>query len=685
MIIVNLNFYDAMRCGEVWHIARPAAEIRVPISMAGVATPLRHHARSTQSEAGYYKPGLIDKYPLFLHDRSDSGETIKTMSLFTELRRRNVLRVVAAYIVASWLVIQVVETIFPAFGFGDAAIRVVVIVLGIGLLPVLILSWAFEITPEGLKLEKDVDRSQSITPHTGKKLDRMIMVVLALALGYFSFDKFVLSPQRQAEELATATEEAHLEGRTEALVESYGDHSIAVLPFVDMSQEGDQEYFSDGIAEELLNLLAKIPELRVISRSSAFSYKGKDFKLGVIARELNVANILEGSVRKAGNQVRVTAQLIEARSDTHLWSETYDRSLDNIFAIQDDIAANIVSQLKVELLGKTPKVQETDPAAYSLFLQGRYQRRQTSADSLEKSQKLLEQVLAIDPEYLPAMDDLITVYINQAHAGDWPFTERYELARELTLKGLAIDPDFGRFYIQLGWIEAFFDGDMEAAARSYERGLALAPTDTTSMGDAATFLFLLGRLDEAIALGDYINTRDPVHPVGLVNQGNTFATAMRYEEAIASYRKALNLSPEYGGAQFYLGVALLESGDPEAALIEVERESLDGYHLTGLVIVHYALGNGPEADEALQTLIDDHADDWGLQIAQALAYRGDIDAAFEWIDRAVEHGHPELAEITVNNLYANLYDDPRWPVLLENLGKSPEQLAVIEFEVSLPD
>ena len=607
------------------------------------------------------------------------------MSLFAELKRRNVLRVAAAYVVASWLVIQVVETIFPAFGFGDAAIRVVVIVFGIGLLPVVILAWAFEITPEGLKLEKDVDRSQSITPHTGKKLDRMIMIVLALALGYFAFDKFVLSPQRQAEELATATEEAHLEGRTEALVESYGDQSIAVLPFVDMSQEGDQEYFSDGIAEELLNLLAKIPELRVISRSSAFSYKGKDFKLGVVARELNVANILEGSVRKAGNQVRVTAQLIEARSDTHLWSETYDRPLDNIFAIQDDIAANIVAQLKVELLGKTPKVQETNPEAYSLFLEGRYLRRQTSDDSLEQSQKLLEQVLEIDPEYLPAMDDLISVVMNQAAAGQRPFNEAYELARKLTLKGLAIDPDFARFYIQMGWIESYFDGDMEAAAQSYQHGLTLAPTNTTSLGDAATFLMLLGRLDEAIALSEYINIRDPVHPVGLVNLATTLSYAGRYDEAISGFRKALSLSPQFGGAQFHLGVALLKAGNSEAALIEVEKEPSDAIRLEGLAIVHYALGNTQEADEALQMFIKEYADDWTMEIAQVLAFRGDTDAAFEWIDKGIEIGHPGIAEIVVINLYANLYDDPRWPILLEKLGKSPEQLAAIEFEVNLPD
>ena len=222
--------------------------------------------------------------------------------------------------VTAWLGIQVAETIFPAFGFGDAAIRLVVIVFAIGLIPALVVSWVFEITPEGLKKEKDIDRTTSITNKTGKQLDRIIMVVLALALGYFAIDKFALSPQRQAEELATATKEAHKEGRSEALVESYGDKSIAVLPFVNMSSDEEQEYFSDGISEELLNLLTKIPELRVISRSSAFSYKGKDIKLTEIAKELNVAHILEGSVRKAGKLVRITVQLIEARSDTHLWS-----------------------------------------------------------------------------------------------------------------------------------------------------------------------------------------------------------------------------------------------------------------------------------------------------------------------------------------------------------------------------
>jgi hypothetical protein len=213
------------------------------------------------------------------------------LSLFNELKRRNVFRIAAAYVVASWLLIQVAETIFPLFGFGDAPARLVVIILSIGFVPSLIFSWVFEITPEGLKKDADIDHEKAITQTTGRKLDRIILVVLALALAYFAFDKFVLDPARDAVELATATQEAHQEGRSEAMVDSYGDKSIAVLPFVNMSSDPEQEYFSDGISEELLNLLAKIPELRVISRSSSFAFKGGNIDIPTVAKKLSVAHV----------------------------------------------------------------------------------------------------------------------------------------------------------------------------------------------------------------------------------------------------------------------------------------------------------------------------------------------------------------------------------------------------------
>ncbi|NNE06878.1 MAG: adenylyl cyclase, partial [Xanthomonadales bacterium] len=264
------------------------------------------------------------------------------MSFLAELRRRNVLRVGAAYIVTAWLVVQVVETLFPIYGLSDAAVRIVVNIVAVGLVPVLVLSWVFEWTPEGLKKDRDVVPGAPASAQAAKRLDRAILVVLALAVGYFAFDRFVLVPQQMAEQIR----KAHEAGRSEALVESFGDHSIAVLAFDDLSPEGDQEYLSDGIAEELLNLLARIPELRVISRSSAFHFKSTDIPVPEIARQLNVAHVLEGSVRKSGDRIRITAQLIEARSDTHLWSDTYDRKLVDVFAIQDEIASAMVEQLK---------------------------------------------------------------------------------------------------------------------------------------------------------------------------------------------------------------------------------------------------------------------------------------------------------------------------------------------------
>ena len=278
------------------------------------------------------------------------------MSFLRELKRRNVLRFGAAYIAVSWLVVQVAETLFPLFGMDESAARNVVVVLAIGLVPALVFAWVFEVTPEGLRKENEVQRGESITARTGRRLDRFIIIALALAITYFAVDKFVLSPQResvqarlQAEQLATATEQAREQGRIDALVEAFGERSIAVLPFVDMSPGEDQEYFSDGISEELLNLLARVPELRVISRTSAFSYKNRDVKVTEVAEELDVNHVLEGSVRISGDRVRITAQLIDARSDSHIWSENYDRTLDDIFGIQDEIAAAVVERLKVTL------------------------------------------------------------------------------------------------------------------------------------------------------------------------------------------------------------------------------------------------------------------------------------------------------------------------------------------------
>ncbi|MEK6249114.1 MAG: hypothetical protein N2C12_13100, partial [Planctomycetales bacterium] len=372
------------------------------------------------------------------------------MSLFNELKRRNVLRVGAAYVVGSWLLIQVAETIFPLFGYGDTPTRMVVIVLAIAFIPSLIFSWAFEITPEGLKRDADVDRDLSVIQTTGKKLDRIILVVLALALAYFAFDKFVLDPARDAVELATATQEAHQEGRSEALVDSYGDKSIAVLPFVNMSSDPEQEYFSDGISEELLNLLAKIPELRVISRSSSFAFKGGKIDIPTVAKKLNVAHVLEGSVRKAGNQVRITAQLIEARTDTHLWSETYDRELADIFAVQDEISAAIVGTLKeyldlqVEIAPRVIAAANTE--AYDADLVGRAFVNARTPGWQDKAIAAFEKAIRLDENYAPPYAGLaVALSINNP---DWDTVR--ESAYRAAKTAIELDPELAEGHAALG-------------------------------------------------------------------------------------------------------------------------------------------------------------------------------------------------------------------------------------------
>lgn len=607
------------------------------------------------------------------------------MSLFAELKRRNVFRVGAAYIVASWLVIQVVETIFPAFGFGDAAVRITTIVLTIGLIPTVILAWAFELTPEGLKKESDVDRTQSVTPQTGKKLDRMIIVVLALALGYFAFDKFILDPQRdihQRKQATEAIEAARQEALVEATLESFGDKSIAVLAFRDMSPQSDQEYLGDGIAEELLNLLARIPELRVISRTSAFYYKEKDVKLSQIAEELQVAHVLEGSVRKAGDRVRITAQLIDTRTDSHLWSNTYDRALDDIFEIQDNIAATVVDELKITLLGDLPRAEPTDPEIYTQWMQALYLLRQSTAESLERAQRILEDVLTLDPDYAPAWSLLASVYLSQADYDLRPFDEGYEMAREAILEALSIDPEFEMAHDGLGWIAMTYDDDLPAAATHYQKALELAPNNLAVIGDSASFLSVLGRLDEAIALRTFTNSRDPLNIQGQFNLGLHYLQSGQNEKAKSTFQNVLKMSPEYLGGHYYLGEALLLEGNVDQALTEFALEPDELWLAKGKALAAYSQGRNDDLSRHLEELADLAGEQWPSELAHVYAWSGDADNAFEWLQTAArDHGGADIQSF----LLTSLYDDPRWIPLLESVGQSPDQLAAIEFQVRLPE
>jgi TolB-like protein/Tfp pilus assembly protein PilF len=573
---------------------------------------------------------------------------------FNELKRRNVFRVAAAYLVSAWLIIQVVETTFPPFGFGDGAIRAVVIALSIGLIPVLVIAWVFELTPEGLKMDSDVDPARSVTRTAGRKLDRAIVAVLVLAVGYFAVDKFMLDPNRDAEQLELAREAV----RNEAIIAEIGDRSIAVLPFADMSQERDQAYFSEGIAEELLNLLATIPEVRVTSRSSAFSFKDKGLSIPEIADRLRVSYVLDGSVRKSGDQLRISAQLIDAQTDTQVWSVRGTL----------DIAS--------------PQQRQTDPVAYSLFLEARDQRRLGTVDSYDKSIAIYKRVLEIDPNYSPAWDEMAAVYQNQANTGLRPAAEGFRLAREAALAAIEADPSYAPALGTLAFMAQYYDVDLAAATEYLQRALELAPTDSSLIGSAGMLLKNMGRAEEGLASIEYKVALDPLSAAWQYTLGIAYLSAAQYDDAVRSFETTLRLSPEFSLAHYNLGVALMLAGRPNEAVAALQKEAREDWRLAGLTMAHAAANNDHET--ILAELLRKYSGNMTYNIGYVYAYLGDADSAFEWLERAFEVKDPGLGEMLSQPLLANLKEDPRWLPLLEKLGRAPDQLSEIQLSVAVP-
>jgi TolB-like protein/tetratricopeptide (TPR) repeat protein len=483
----------------------------------------------------------------------------------------------AAYALAAWLFIQVAETIFPLFGFGDTPARIVVIVLAIGFLPVLIFAWAFEMTPDGVKKERDVDRSHSISPHTGKKLDRVIMAALALALGYFAFDKFVMSESREA----SIAESARQEGRAEARVDTT-EPSIAVLPFMNMSNETNQEYFSDGISEEVLNLLVQVEGLEVASRTSSFTYKGENLNLPEIAAELKVNYILEGSVRKDGDRLRITAQLIDAGSDRHLWSDSFDRNMNDIFQTQEDIANAIVTALTTKL-GIGLQVIDIGPvtsniSAYDLYLEAR--ELFIARENLPKSWQLLEQATEMDPQFARAWETLAAVHgvANSWDRGDG--IDHNSLALAAARRALEIDPDLSTPYAVIGM-----------------------KFQVTGEG----YFGAIRNLDTAIE-------KDPKNATAWLWRGITFENMGYFEKATADFERCLDIDPKYLLCSQHLASGLLSSGQMEEAITQFEKTLKFNFHALDDPFVSYYVHTGQRNMAFMVGTVDD------LELSQDIQY-----------------------------------------------------------------
>ena len=580
-----------------------------------------------------------------------------TESTWTGLRRRKVVQWGVAYAAGGWLLMQVLEYFSGTFDWPRQVQQLSTVALLIGLPVVLVLAW----------YHGDRGQQRITTPE-------LAILTLLLLLGGGAFWHY----QRTSETATVATPSSP------TAVATATDRSIAVLPFVNMSADKENEYFADGISEELLNLLAQVPELRVIARTSSFSFKGKDAPIAEIARKLNVENVLEGSVRKSGDTLRITAQLVRASDSSHLWSQTYDRQMTDVFKVQDEIASTVVEQLKIKLLGAAPTMRVTDSRAYALFLQGREAARRGSPAALEQAIALYKQALAIDPTYAPAWDGLAEVYYTHMDFGVLAVDQGLPLARAAIRQALLNDPTYASVYARAALIEGGIARDLAAAARHLEQGLSLDPSNLDLIGAAIKIARRLGRPQQTLDLSEYLISRDPVNPYAHEQVAYSYLNAGRVDEAAAAFRTVVRLSPDYGASHELLGEILLQQGNPEGALAEMRQESVESFRLTGLAMAYHALGHKTESDAALNELIREYGRTGPYWVAYALAFRGEIDRTFEWLEKAVEYGDAALSTLFADPMMDILHDDPRWLPLLRRLGQAPEQLAAIKFDVKVP-
>jgi TolB-like protein/tetratricopeptide (TPR) repeat protein len=445
--------------------------------------------------------------------------------------------------------------------------------------------------------------------------------------------------------------------------------TIAVLPLVDMSPERNQEYFSDGLAEELITDLAKIPELRVTARTSSFQFKGKNEDLRIIGEKLDVATVLEGSIRKQGKRVRISVQLIKASDGFHLWSETYDRDLTDIFAVQEGIARSVAGTLKVTLLGATTApTRTTNPEAYNAYLQGNYFSQRITKESLEKAVGYYQQAINLDPGNAPAWAALARARGIQAGNGLIPLHEGFRDARQAAERALVLDPTLAEAHAAIGFIKRNYDWDWAGADASFQRALVLDPGDANALGDASNMAATLGRWDEALRLVRRRVELDPLRAHAHLQLGATAWYAGRLGQATAALQNALELNPDGPFVHTELSRIYLTKLQPQQALAEAERETQPGFRLQTLTLAYYALGRKQESDRALAELIAKYQADWGMQIAEAYAFRGEAVRAFEWLERAYVQRDSGLSLIKDDPLLKNLEHDPRYAAFLKKMG-----------------
>ena len=590
--------------------------------------------------------------------------------LWAELKRRNVVKVAIAYCAAGWVVVQVAALLFPLFGAPAWILKVVTTLVFLGLPLALVFAWAFELTPQGLKRTEDARPGVARARRDARPLNFLIIAVLALAVGLFALDRFVWKEAAPAPVSRAADESASPSPRPAA-----GTHSsIAVLPFVNMSNDPDQEYFSDGIAEDLMSALARFKTLKVAARTSAFSFKGKQVDLHEVGRALNVATVLDGSVRRSGDRLRITAQLNDVATGYQLWSETYERELTDIFAIQDDITSQIVSALQVHLDEEPSRAAAApvDAEVYQRVLRGRFFWNQRTPEGFVRAGELLQEAARLAPQYAPAYSALADVYLSQYDYGLMSWEESTVKARAAATKALELDETSAAAQTSLAHI-LLHEWQWQAAEQHFLRALELDPNYTLALHWYALCLTALGRTDEAVEVMQRARQLDPLSVRINADLGMALLAAGKYHEAVAQEDRALELSAEAAVPRWIRGMALeqLRRFDAAERDMRVALDAMSGYEAVKGSLGHlYAIsGRQAEARKLLGELTS-QADTTDVTFFAALVCAGldDNDGALTWLERAVEKRSGSVRYLKIDPRLAGLRDEPRYQQLMERVG-----------------
>ena len=572
---------------------------------------------------------------------------------FGELRRRNVYKVAVAYAVVGWLLIQVATQVFPFLEIPNWAIRVIILAIAIGFPVALIIAWAFELTPEGIRRTEDADAAGQRS--RGGIWIALVVIAAALSLGLFFLGRYT----------AGRATPRHSESATATL-----QKSIAVLPLLNESGNPKDEYFSDGLSEELIAALAQISGLKVIGRSSSFRFKDRKEEPKTIGEKLGVATLLDGTVRKQGDRVRIVAELVNAADGIQLWTRTFDRELKDIFAVQQEIARAVAESLKVTLLGsseKSSQMASSSVEAHNAYLQAHFHFQRRNIEDYRKAISYFDQAIQLDPEYALA-------YAERAEAwtlwgdltGQRPTA--YPKARSDAEKAVAIAPALAEARAALGFVRCFVDWNFADGLTELKRAKELSPTNPTANDLLARIIVYLGRFDEAERQARQAVELDPLSTVTQGNLARVLFYAGKLDEADAAARKAAELQPAGASNHRWQVLIAAQRGDGEAALREAQLEPDEGYRRFELAVAQYVVGDRQAADAALADLIAKAREGFAYQIAEVYAVRGEKDKAFDWLQISFDDRDAGMLGLLVDPLLRRLHDDPRYKNLLAKLG-----------------